>query len=190
MIGDAVQYVTQISFRIKIVEFGRTNQSVDHRGAFAAGIRGCKQIVLRTQGHAAQSPLGGPSQKRVKAAQRDVSEMAMLRQLFWPKAVSINRLASYSQPLILLCTQQRVVTVLREAGRVPNDKLGIASPLRLNFPWIAVGGKNSFRVKLPTGADFDRRVKAVHCTEIQFGNLRHVLAIRRIAWNRPVFVSH
>jgi len=58
-VADAVQYVKQISFRIKIVEFGRTNQAVDHRSSFAAGIRACEQIVLPTQGRAAHSPLGG-----------------------------------------------------------------------------------------------------------------------------------
>jgi hypothetical protein len=38
MIGDALQDMAQIEFRIKIVEFGRTEQAVNGRCAFATGI--------------------------------------------------------------------------------------------------------------------------------------------------------
>ena len=38
MIGDALQDVAQIEFRIETVEFGRAEQAVNGRGAFAAGI--------------------------------------------------------------------------------------------------------------------------------------------------------
>jgi hypothetical protein len=38
MIGDALQDMSQIELRINIVEFGRTEQAVNGRRAFAAGI--------------------------------------------------------------------------------------------------------------------------------------------------------
>ena len=38
MVGDALQDVAQIEFGIEIVEFGRTEQAVNGRRAFAAGI--------------------------------------------------------------------------------------------------------------------------------------------------------
>jgi hypothetical protein len=38
MISDALQDMSQIEFWIQIVEFGRAEQAVNGRGAFAAGI--------------------------------------------------------------------------------------------------------------------------------------------------------
>ena len=38
MIGDALQDIARIEFRVDIVEFGRTEQAVNGCCAFAAGI--------------------------------------------------------------------------------------------------------------------------------------------------------
>jgi hypothetical protein len=46
MIGDAAQYPSHVGFRIDAVQFRRSEQTVDRRCTFSAGIRTCEQIVL------------------------------------------------------------------------------------------------------------------------------------------------
>ena len=46
MLGDPLDDEPQISFGVEAVEFGRADQAVDCSGAFAAGIRPGKEIIL------------------------------------------------------------------------------------------------------------------------------------------------
>ena len=50
MIGDASQYLAEISFRVETVEFGRSDQAVNDRRAFAAGIG--RQFIMPEFWHA------------------------------------------------------------------------------------------------------------------------------------------
>ena len=59
MLGDALQHLAQIGFRVETVQFGRANQAIDCGSAFATGIGSREQIVLPPQGHGPQRPFGG-----------------------------------------------------------------------------------------------------------------------------------
>jgi hypothetical protein len=50
MISDSLQDMSQIELRIQIVEFGRAEQAVNGRGAFAAGIG--RQFIMPEFWHA------------------------------------------------------------------------------------------------------------------------------------------
>ena len=66
MIGDALDDETQIGFGVEAVEFGRADQAVDGSGAFAAGIRPGKQIVLAADGQFALIlPISGKKLKSI-----------------------------------------------------------------------------------------------------------------------------
>jgi hypothetical protein len=59
VLGDARQYITQICFRIDVVQLRRANQAVDRRSTFAAGIRAREEVIAAANGHAAQRALDG-----------------------------------------------------------------------------------------------------------------------------------
>ena len=59
MLGDTSNNETQIGFRIEAVEFRRTDQTVDGRRAFTAGIGTGEQEVFPAQSDGALRPLGG-----------------------------------------------------------------------------------------------------------------------------------
>lgn len=56
MLGNTLDDESQISFRIKAVELGRADQTVDAGSTFAPGIGTGKQEVLPSQGDRAQRP--------------------------------------------------------------------------------------------------------------------------------------
>jgi hypothetical protein len=49
MVGDAVDHLAQIGFRIEAVELGGFNERVSRGGALAAGIGAGEQIVLAAE---------------------------------------------------------------------------------------------------------------------------------------------
>jgi hypothetical protein len=54
MISNALQHVAQIKLRINSVELGGTEQAVNGRSAFGAGVGSGEGIVLATESHDAQ----------------------------------------------------------------------------------------------------------------------------------------
>jgi hypothetical protein len=46
MIGDPFKYVAQIGFRVQIVEFDCSDESIDRSATLAAIVRSCKRPVL------------------------------------------------------------------------------------------------------------------------------------------------
>src|SRR5450631_4128856 len=58
MIGNALQHVAHIKLRVESVELGRTEQAVNGRSAFAAGVGSGEEIVLATESHGAQGAFG------------------------------------------------------------------------------------------------------------------------------------
>ena len=46
VIGDALNNVAQIRFRVEAIELGGADQAVDAGGAFAAGIRAAEELVF------------------------------------------------------------------------------------------------------------------------------------------------
>ena len=64
MLSDPPDDEAQVGFGVEAVELGRTDQAVDAGGAFAAGIRPGKQIVLPTNGQFALIlPISGKNLK-------------------------------------------------------------------------------------------------------------------------------
>src|SRR4029453_14455085 len=59
MLGNAVEYLTQIRFRIDAVELRRSNQAVERGGMLPACIRSGKKIILASKGHGTQRSFGG-----------------------------------------------------------------------------------------------------------------------------------
>jgi len=50
MVCDARQYLSQVCFRIKSVDFRRANQTVDGRSALTAGVRSRKEQAASAVG--------------------------------------------------------------------------------------------------------------------------------------------
>lgn len=57
MISDAPEHVAKVGFRIDPVELARFHQTIDGRGARAAGVRAHEHEVLAAQAHTAQCAL-------------------------------------------------------------------------------------------------------------------------------------
>src|SRR5262245_32107598 len=59
VIGDVLDDVAQVGFRIHTVELGRSDQAVDRGSTSTAGIGTTEQVVLSSEGYGAQCSLGG-----------------------------------------------------------------------------------------------------------------------------------
>ncbi len=59
VVGDALQHLPQIEFRVEAVELDAAGQGVDRGGEFAAVIGFRKQEVLTPETDRAQRPFGG-----------------------------------------------------------------------------------------------------------------------------------
>ena len=77
MVGDAVDHLAQIGFRIEAVELGGFDERVSRGGALAAGIGAGEQIVLAAERERADGALGGV----VADLQGAVIEIARERRL-------------------------------------------------------------------------------------------------------------
>ena len=54
MVGDALEDMAQVEFRVESVELRRTEQAVDGRSTLSTGVRSSEEVVLATQSNGAQ----------------------------------------------------------------------------------------------------------------------------------------